>query len=109
MAKPEQEKPAEKQLGKVLEKLEKLDIREWAYEAGPLVAEKYGLKFRLGCEWLYVMSTTGNLWFIEYNTNNIKNKPLKKMLKQFYETTCTALKEHQKKELEERLDSFLSN
>lgn len=99
---------SEKKLEKFLKKLENLDIREWNYHQGQLITEKYGLKFTLGYSWLNIENVTGNLCYLSYDSDSIKNKPLKKMLKQFHDTTYARLQEHQQKELEEKIEIFLS-
>ncbi len=100
---------AEKELEKLIKKLESLDIREWDYRQGNLTAEKYGLRFILGTEWMHVENVTGNMCYVSYNRENIKNKPFKKMLKQLHDQTYTKLLEYQQKELEEKIKECLSD
>lgn len=101
---------AEKELEKLIKKLESLDIREWNYHRfSDLITEKYGLKFTLHSEWMRVESVTGNMCYVSYSSDNIKNKPLKKMLKQFHDQTYNRLLEYQQKELEEKLKEYLSD
>ena len=102
-------KGSEEKLEKFIRKLENTDIREWEYESvGGLTLEKYGLRFTLGEEWLWVGNLTGNLYYISFTSDNIKDKSLRKMLKQLYTKTFAQLVEYQKRELEEKIETFLT-
>jgi hypothetical protein len=105
---------SEKKLEKFLKKLENIDIREWTYRPDipelphPLTAEICGLNFRIGLSYLEIGDIRGGPYAIHYSPGNIKNKPLKKTLTCLYKTISDKLNEHQKKEVEEKLESFLS-
>lgn len=106
---------SEKKLEKFLKKLEKLDIREWTYRLDisrvphPLTAETCGLRFILDKYGiLEIENITGGPYSEYYSISSIKNKSLKKTLKQLYDVIYDKLKEHKRKELEEKIEAFLS-
>jgi len=101
-------------LEKVIERLEKLDIREWTFRRDmqevpyPLTAETGGLRFILRkYQGLEIENITGGPYSEYHPPSSVKNKHLKEKLNQLYDTICTRLKEYQKKELEEKLNNIL--
>lgn len=103
-------------LGKIIQKLEPLDIREWTMHRYSMSIKVNGIEFYLKKEsygthfkdnyLLLIKNVEDEPELIEY-TSNCKNKTLGKMLEGFYEKTRTRLKEYKTKILEEKLDDFL--
>lgn len=98
-------------LEKLIERLEKLDIREWKYEyynyGHQLVARTNGLIIQLydkGGYKIKIVSDQGHKE-IAYDP---ANKTEKDILKKFCERMVKSYEEFREKELQERLDSFLS-
>jgi len=108
-------------LEKVLEKLKSLDIQRWNHTEqvfticnvmgkSLLSIETEGLSFFIlqGNGYaLTIRNTESKLIYKDY-IGDRNNKANKEMLKNFYETTLASLKEYRKKQLAEKLDSFIS-
>lgn len=112
-------------LEKVLEKLEKLDIREWRYKydsranKNVLITETGGLRFIIKKEGYKenILSYLLHIGHIEpdfCSTDTCiayfydkKNKPQRELLGNFYEKTLSSLKEGHKKKLEEKFEFFM--
>lgn len=104
----EKQQLEDKELENILEKLEKIDIREWNCDDYGLILERHGLKFRLGWNELRIENIDKAPYKQVYDYY-FEKKPLKKVFQGFYNRIHNRLTEHQKKELDEKLKGFLSD
>ncbi|MDP2906840.1 MAG: hypothetical protein Q8O03_02770 [Nanoarchaeota archaeon] len=114
-------------LEKIIERLEKLDIREWRYtyeapfSGSFLIVETNGLRFSIAkrgftrrmedtLKYSMFVEDAGdeitNDCFVEYIFDK-KNKPQREILDKFYEKTLTSLKEYKEKTIKEKLNDFV--
>ncbi|MDP2906838.1 MAG: hypothetical protein Q8O03_02760 [Nanoarchaeota archaeon] len=98
-------------LEKLIERLEKLDIQEWKYEyytyGHQLVARTNGLIIPLYHKGDYQIKIMSDQRHKEISYQPA-NKTEKDMLKKFCEKIAKSYEELREKELQERIDSFLS-
>lgn len=112
------------ELEKILKKLEKLDIQEWAFhektnkDFEKIIAKANGLEFYIakqdyGLQIDYSLSIRNiedDFWFVDYSTLNetvFKKRAPKKLIKDFYEQIVTQIKEYKKTVFHKKLDEFL--
>jgi len=103
------EKP---KLEKIIKRLERLDIREWKreyYDYGmQLVARTNGLIIQLYDKGDYQIKIMSDYGHKEVSYKHV-SKTEKDMLKKFCEKIAKSYEELREKELQERLDRFLSD
>lgn len=108
------------ELEKILQKLEKLDIREWTADNLTSCIESISVKTEgiefclkketpgLGAHYSLSIKNTGDeVWVIEY-LHDKEDRVSKKLIREFYEKTNTRIMEYKTKQLKEKLNNFVS-
>lgn len=100
-------------LEKIIEKLEKIDIREWERDGNSFNARTRGLLIHLHV-YKDMGMTCCHIELISEDKHNElrydpKNKAEKNMIKSFYEKTCKKYQEYKDTEFEDRVNAFLSD
>lgn len=103
-------------LEKLIKKLETLDVREWKYNDsdGNLTTEVCGMEFRIrilgGVTYLNIKNIENSIRVEEREFfDNKETKYLRGVIEKFYQKTRESLAEYEKKQLTEKLDTFLSD